>query len=302
MYTLRRRCRCAFTLVELLVVIAIIGILIALLLPAVQAAREAGRRTQCLSNLKQNALAVQNFHNVRKMLPSSRACDHKETWLVQIMPYVDQQALFQKWKPGLCFYDQPAELQRALVSNYLCPNRGKDRPLINGATDGQHGHAGNTLQAYADYAATASTFVTGEGQTQEKYDGAMILGYCDQWSPAANWPPLVMTGWKSRTSLKSITDGTSKTFLAGESTQQLAAKFGAYNGDWNWGWLLGKTIPLNIGSDPADNFGSDHPGVCNFAFVDGSAKSISNTTKPPILAALVSRANGTQEPHTDGEF
>src|SRR5216117_488916 len=80
----------AFTLVELLVVIAIIGILIALLLPAVQAAREAGRRTQCLNNLKQQGLAIQGFHSARKMLPSSRACDHKETWLVMIMPYLEE--------------------------------------------------------------------------------------------------------------------------------------------------------------------------------------------------------------------
>src|SRR5207342_1345682 len=80
--TLLRR---AFTLVELLVVIAIIGILIAMLLPAIQSAREAGRRTQCLNNLKQQGLAVQSFNSVRKMLPSSRTCDHKETWLVQIM-------------------------------------------------------------------------------------------------------------------------------------------------------------------------------------------------------------------------
>src|SRR6478735_7860923 len=95
--------RRAFTLVELLVVIAIIGILIALLLPAIQAAREAGRRTQCINNLKQQGLAVQSFHSVRKALPSSRACDHKETWLVQIMPYIGEQTAFAQWKPVACF-------------------------------------------------------------------------------------------------------------------------------------------------------------------------------------------------------
>src|SRR5436190_16270260 len=97
--------RRAFTLVELLVVIAIIGILMTMLLPAVQSAREAGRRTQCLNHLKQQGLAVQGFHSARNVLPSSRACDHKETWLVMIMPYLEERSAAAQWKPGLCFYD-----------------------------------------------------------------------------------------------------------------------------------------------------------------------------------------------------
>ena len=79
-----------FTLVELLVVIAIIGILVALLLPAVQAAREAARRIQCTNHLKQIGLAIHNFHDAHKKLPPSRMpCNHG-TWASEIWPYLEQ--------------------------------------------------------------------------------------------------------------------------------------------------------------------------------------------------------------------
>jgi prepilin-type N-terminal cleavage/methylation domain-containing protein len=77
--------RGAFTLVELLVVIAIIGILVALLLPAIQSAREAARRTQCTNNLKQIGIAVQNYHDTRRELPPMRVWDGDRTWLALIL-------------------------------------------------------------------------------------------------------------------------------------------------------------------------------------------------------------------------
>jgi len=87
------RSRRAFTLVELLVVIAIIGILVALLLPAIQAAREAARRSQCMNNLKQIGLATHGFHDSRKALPPFRVMDHQQTWLVLILPYLEETQL-----------------------------------------------------------------------------------------------------------------------------------------------------------------------------------------------------------------
>src|SRR5438270_5189455 len=91
------RTRRGFTLIELLVVIAIIAVLIALLLPAVQAAREAARRAQCVNNLKQIGLALHNYHGTNNSLaPGIKGCCWG-TWLLFILPQVEQTALFNAW-------------------------------------------------------------------------------------------------------------------------------------------------------------------------------------------------------------
>ena len=89
--------RSAFTLVELLVVIAIIGVLVALLLPAVQAAREAARRSQCSNNLKQIGLGVHNYADAHRVMPAGNYHSVFGSWLVHLLPYVEQQMLHQQY-------------------------------------------------------------------------------------------------------------------------------------------------------------------------------------------------------------
>src|SRR5439155_26949426 len=95
-----------FTLVELLVVIAIIGVLVALLLPAVQAARESARRTQCANHLKQMGLAFQNFEAANGFLPPDCIRSQWPSWAAIILPYMEGNNVYQLWDLQLRYYDQ----------------------------------------------------------------------------------------------------------------------------------------------------------------------------------------------------
>ncbi|HEY2761512.1 MAG TPA: DUF1559 domain-containing protein, partial [Pirellulales bacterium] len=129
--TVSRRERSAFTLVELLVVVAIIGILIALLLPAVQAAREAARRTQCLSGLKQLGVAAQNYHSTYRTFPVGMWMKPgltytESTFFVRLLPYLEEQSLYDKWdfKTPVTNASTSLANSRAAtkISSLLCPS------------------------------------------------------------------------------------------------------------------------------------------------------------------------------------
>ncbi len=297
--------RKAFTLVELLVVIAIIGILIALLLPAVQSAREAARRMQCANNLKQIGLAIHNFHNAQRILPPSRICDHKATWLVVIMPYMEQQQVYDRWNILACFYNQPREVRETVVNAYICPSRAHETMTVKCVPDGGHGgHSGEGDEngnefwgAIADYAATTG-LKSRVGTDGVDHEGAMIYGKVPNHA-------LVLTTWSSNTKFESVADGLSNTFLAGEWTRRQSHAAPAYNGDHCAGTYAGPppdptgnlydnsypTRPI-ARSPEGTGFGSDHPGVCQFVFGDGSVHAMSVETPTEILGSLITRDRG----------
>jgi len=294
--SLRRKRRAeqgAFTLIELLVVIAIIGILIALLLPAVQKVREAANRAKCANNLKQMGLAIHHFHDTYDKLPPARIADQYATWNVMILPFIEHGNLYQTWDLTKKYYDQPAAFDvTAQVPLFICPSRRNPPQIGQLDEDKPEGKKGSL----GDYAVSASD---NTNDPDTAYDlpgakGALIIG------------KIVSGQWDSRTRFSSVTDGLSNTFFLGEKHVQLG-KFGLVKGDrtiWNGdsadvfsraaGPGLGLVFDLN--SSTNQRFGSYHPGICQFLFGDGSVRGLSVAVPQATLSLLVQRADGQTIP------
>jgi len=232
-----RRSFGGFTLVELLVVIAIIGVLVALLLPAVQAAREAARRTQCQSNLKQVTLAILNYSSARsEELPpggitNGRCCNtrSKENWAISILPYLEQSPLYDQYRFDL-FNEDPLNqpVLQTILSSYLCPSDEDTQEL---ATP-ESGPGNGILMARGSY--RANTGRCGDPVANAFWDSPNQAGafsniggrdVSDLWrgpfhSTGAQPSGVPYKNVESIPKLRQITDGLSNTMFIGEMTSQ----------------------------------------------------------------------------------
>ena len=287
--------RKAFTLVELLVVIAIIGILVALLLPAIQAAREAARRTQCTNNLKQIALGVQNYHGSHNAFPLGsgnvtrlRPPEYKFDWMARILPYLEQGNVAANMDFDAPYYvaDVPGTVNNLfMTTNFVwaqCPSTPDLPALVSCCAN----IPGVEDAGVSSYAATSTHLKIGYAET---LNGSGII-----YNDATN-------------SFKDVRDGTSNTFLAGEfycnddldakdlSAASYGDKYcpggGCYLGSiWAFANFQTTFYGINQRSGYAGSgVDSFHPGGANFAMADGSIHFISESIDQMTLEALTTR-------------
>lgn len=278
-----------FTLVELLVVIGIIGILVSLLLPAIQAAREAARRSSCQNNLRQIGLAMQNHDDSHRRLPPAVQANNKlGSAFVQVLPYIEENTLFKAYKPT------------------LNPDEGTNQPIANTniplflCASMQHPDGTIPEIGIGSYAVS-----TGSGSC--RYPIKPSDGQPDP----TNHNGAIVSPLRGKVSIAKISaqDGSSKTFLVGELDYGLHNSWeftggGAFRGgSTRWGMsYVGVTWASVIGIYNSDKmvkayeewetFRSDHPGGCHFVYVDGSTHFIPDEVSKQTLQRLANRMDG----------
>jgi prepilin-type N-terminal cleavage/methylation domain-containing protein len=309
----------AFTLIELLVVIAIIGILISLLLPAIQAAREAARRSQCGNNLKQLGLAAQTHLDSQNYFPTAgwgwkwmpepdRGYGKNQPggWLYSLLAFMENKGLRQIGTgipPSNTAAHQTAleNLAQTPLSVMVCPTR---RAAMLFGVDAAYKNAFFNFVspdkiARSDYAASAGN---ANGASYDNFaEGPASLAA----APAYPWPPETMNGaiyWHSAVRPKDIPDGQSHTFLIGEKSLCPDLYYNGLAGadnqnmyigfDWDvcrWASAANPLLRDRRGADNWYSFGSNHPSVCQFVFCDGSVHGLTFAVDGETLYALAGR-------------
>jgi prepilin-type processing-associated H-X9-DG protein len=314
--------------VELLVVIAIIGVLVALLLPAVQAAREAGRRMACANRMRQLALAALNHADAKKVFPTSVSqwpeppfSDTSNTsgrgWILATLPFMEQAAVYDRFAPffkgrfdangGLktvrCWRGPPAGL--ALMATPM--------PMLACPSDADAGKTQTTAFQWETVPVTITSYKGVLGATKlsssiwpdnysdDYVDGAPSQNLIDCHSRTGCKGIFYRNTYQEPVRAKSITDGTSKTFMLGEGVWAFdwhAAAFYA-NGDWATCSVPPNVLDANALAWNRDGlwqnvqgFRSRHPGGLQFARADGSVQMVSEAIDMKTYIALSTRGKG----------
>jgi prepilin-type N-terminal cleavage/methylation domain-containing protein/prepilin-type processing-associated H-X9-DG protein len=303
--------RRGFTLIELLVVIAIIAVLIALLLPAVQAAREAARRSQCVNNLKQIGLGMHNYHDVNGSLPPGVKSCCWGTWILFMLPYVEQQALFNAWNFGgdYAYYQGTYDsnfryggiynltVSSTRVNAYMCPSDGNNASLSN---------IGSTI-AGKSFLVTSQNYVVNFGNLHTAqpatYNNVPFLG-----APFADIDGR-LSGVSTGTSgqyvfnFSTINDGLTNTLLASECIVG-TGKGGPYNASYDlrgfswWGsaasfvgWLLPNTTLPDV---------TESSAYCVYPYPNNPPCTQPTSSLPKMNAARSRHPGGVNAAMADG--
>ncbi len=289
---MNRKRSSGFTLVELLVVIAIIGVLVALLLPAIQAAREAARRSQCASNLKQLGIAFHNYHDVNGQFPLPGMIANELGWTSSILPQIEQSAIADEMNYNAGSYSHASKLQFAAsrIDTYICPSAaGEDRKTKYANEDWPDG-SGKLVWTVHYYGVLGPRGTNVSDNTAYKCVNLTQAfgGECQQG---------VLWQWGSR--MADITDGTAFTYLLGEISWKNMPYFrawirGKYGDNRGTLYLLSKNLqyPINSRDSSLWNavaFGSQHPGGCQFTMADASTRFVADSIDFDIYLATGSR-------------
>jgi prepilin-type N-terminal cleavage/methylation domain-containing protein/prepilin-type processing-associated H-X9-DG protein len=289
------RDRRGFTLIEIMVVFAIVLVLVSLLLPAVQAVREAARRSKCVNNLMQLGVALQHYQNVHEVLPPGVVNDTSPIrnvprgihrgWLVQLLPYLEQNTIAARFNDEVSLYaPENLTVRRCQVGILLCPSDSGPASLAAGAV------------AQTSYAACHNDL---EAPISTRNRGAFFLN--------------------SRITYEDIPDGSTFTIFVGEK-KMFALDLGWASGtratlrntgirpnapdllfgskpidpweDEEGGFLSAPIIPDASNPNLVGGFSSSHPNGANFAFGDGSVRYLTNSIGRKIFHCLANRADG----------
>jgi len=287
-----RRLR-AFTLVELLVVIAIIGTLVGLLLPAVQAAREAARRCSCLNNTTQLGLALHNHEFHTGHFPAgvinpdgpirNEAVGQHLSWTVQVLPYMEQNTLFRMFDQQAGAYAEVNDkLRRANIAVLRCPSspgpRGGDQSGTGPIGWSSYAGCHNSIEAPIDVGNDGLLFLNSRIRFDDILDGSshtlLVSEHVFEDPVPNNGVSPVELGWPS---------GTRETLRNTGRIEPLSK--------WRVTGLV-EDAPAEKGPLTVGGFGSYHPGAAVVSMADGSTRAIGNSINLEVLHALGSRAGG----------